>query len=134
MAQRILRRREVTIVSGLPTSTLYEQIALGLFPKPVKLGQRAVGWLEDEVTTWQEARIAEREAAEALERKRAEEAEKRAHDTDERRPLRRRVKKRTAPNARAMEKRAHDTDESRPRRRHEKTDCSERRARRRAMT
>ncbi len=65
MVQRILRRREVTSVSGLPTSTLYEQIALGLFPKPVKLGERAVGWLEDEVNAWQEARIAERDGSES---------------------------------------------------------------------
>ena len=91
MAQRILRRREVTSVSGLPTSSLYEQIALGRFPRPVKLGDRAVGWLEDEVTTWQEARIAEREVAEALERKRAEAREKRAREVDcTKRPLRRR--------------------------------------------
>jgi prophage regulatory protein len=91
MAQRILRRREVTSVSGLPTSTLYEQIALGRFPRPVKLGDRAVGWLEEEVTTWQEARIAEREAAEALECKRAEAREKRAREVDyTKRPRRRR--------------------------------------------
>ena len=63
MAQKILRRRAVESVSGLPTSTLYERMARGQFPKPVKLGLRSVGWLEDEVTAWQEERVAERDSS-----------------------------------------------------------------------
>jgi prophage regulatory protein len=32
------------------------------FPKPVRLGPNAVGWLKSEIEAWQQARIAERDA------------------------------------------------------------------------
>ena len=38
-------------------------MAEGKFPKPVKLGARAVGWVESEVTTWLESRKALRAVA-----------------------------------------------------------------------
>ena len=53
------RRGEIT---GLPGSTIYERIAQGKFPKPVKLEGRAVGWIESEVAAWQAERNAERKA------------------------------------------------------------------------
>ena len=53
---RILRREEVQRVSGLSRSTLYEMVAAGAFPGPVKIGRRAVGWRESEVTRWLESR------------------------------------------------------------------------------
>jgi len=31
---------------------LYAKIAAGDFPAPIKIGQRAVGWLEAEVNDW----------------------------------------------------------------------------------
>ena len=31
------------------------------FPKPIPLGEKAVGWLEDEIIQWQKDRIAERD-------------------------------------------------------------------------
>jgi prophage regulatory protein len=52
MTDRILRRPEVQNKTGLPTSTLYAMIADGRFPRPVKIGKRAVGWLEGQVETW----------------------------------------------------------------------------------
>jgi prophage regulatory protein len=33
----------------------------GTFPKPVKIGERAVAWPESEINAWLEQRIAERE-------------------------------------------------------------------------
>ena len=63
--QKFLRRREVERVSGLPRSTIYEMMARGDFPKPVRLSPRLVGWLETEILTWQSARIAERDARRA---------------------------------------------------------------------
>ena len=45
----IIRRAEVQKRTGYPTSTLYDLMAKGRFPKPVKLSSRAVGWLETEV-------------------------------------------------------------------------------------
>jgi len=96
MVRKLLRRRAVEDRSGLARSSIYEKVESGEFPRPVKLGPRAVAWVEDEVTEWIEARIAEREAVEARERKRAEEAEKRAHEGDARRPRRRRSVQRAA--------------------------------------
>ena len=52
----ILRRPQVEARTGLSRSTLYQYIQDGLFPRPVTLGPRAVGWLESEVTAWIAAR------------------------------------------------------------------------------
>jgi len=40
----ILRRPQVEARTGLSRSTIYERIARGEFPRPVKIGARAVGW------------------------------------------------------------------------------------------
>lgn len=48
----ILRRPDVEVRTGLARSTLYAMIAEGTFPKPLKLGKRAVGWRESEITAW----------------------------------------------------------------------------------
>jgi prophage regulatory protein len=68
--RRILRLPEVEAVTGKKRSQIYEDILNGRFPAPVPLGERAVGWMEDEVAAWQDARIAERDA-ELTERARA---------------------------------------------------------------
>ena len=62
---RILRRREVEARVGLGRSALYEAVHAGRFPRPVKLGLRASGWIEAEVAEWITERIAARDAAEA---------------------------------------------------------------------
>ena len=59
--QRILRRSEVEQTTGLPRATIYDKIAKGMFPRPIKLGERSVGWLETEIIAWQQARVAERD-------------------------------------------------------------------------
>jgi prophage regulatory protein len=33
----------------------------GKFPKPIKLGNKAVGWIEKEIEEWQSERIARRD-------------------------------------------------------------------------
>ena len=52
----ILRRPQVEQRTGLSRSTLYQYIQDGLFPRPVSLGARAVGWLESDVNAWITAR------------------------------------------------------------------------------
>lgn len=52
----ILRRKQVEARTGLARSTIYHHIKAGIFPRPVPLGPRAVGWLESDVSNW----IAER--------------------------------------------------------------------------
>ena len=53
----ILRLPEVKRSTGLSRSTIYLRVAEGKFPKPVCLGGRAVGWLEEEVQDWLQNRI-----------------------------------------------------------------------------
>lgn len=58
---RIIRLSEVLANTGLARSTLYKYVADGAFPKPVSLGDRAVGWVESEVQDWVLSRIEERD-------------------------------------------------------------------------
>ena len=59
MAHRILRLPAVMDVTGLGRTTVYEQMATGRFPRPIKLGERAVGWLEDDIQNWIETKVLE---------------------------------------------------------------------------
>jgi len=54
--EKIIRLRPVLSRTGLSRSMAYDLMAKDLFPKPISLGARAVGWLESEIDTW----IAER--------------------------------------------------------------------------
>ena len=64
MANTILRLPSVKARTGLSRSTIYLRIAAGNFPKPISLGGRAVGWIEEEVNEWLNQRIeASRKAA-----------------------------------------------------------------------
>lgn len=51
-AMRILRLPAVSELTGLPRSTLYLYMSKGLFPKPIKLGIKSVGWIKEEVDLW----------------------------------------------------------------------------------
>ncbi len=53
----ILKLRAVKSRTGLSRSTLYLRIAQGTFPKQIRLGTRAVGWVEDEIEDWLKAQI-----------------------------------------------------------------------------
>ena len=48
--------------TGMSRSEIYRRIALGDFPRPIKLGERASAWPEHEVTAWIVSRIAARDA------------------------------------------------------------------------
>ena len=48
----ILRRKQVEKRTGLSRSTIYLRIQEGTFPRPINLGARAVGWLENEIEAW----------------------------------------------------------------------------------
>lgn len=51
-ALTILRRKQVEARTGLSRSSIYARIQQHEFPKPVRLGPRAVGWLESEINEW----------------------------------------------------------------------------------
>lgn len=48
----ILRLPSVLQITGLSRSTIYAMMAEGTFPKPIKLGKRAVGWKDADVAAW----------------------------------------------------------------------------------
>jgi prophage regulatory protein len=58
MADTVLRFPRVKErVGGLSKSWIYQEITEGRFPTPIKLGGRAVGWLQSEVDAWLSDRI-----------------------------------------------------------------------------
>ena len=52
----ILRRLPLEARVGLGRSAIYAMMAKNLFPKPVKLTAKAVGWRERDVSAWLESR------------------------------------------------------------------------------
>ena len=54
---RILRLPQVIDLTGLGRSMIYQMEADLRFPKRVKIGTRAVGWIEQEVKAWLIKRI-----------------------------------------------------------------------------
>ena len=49
---RLLRRQEVETRCGIARATIYRLMRCGEFPEPLKVGPRAVRWLESEIETW----------------------------------------------------------------------------------
>lgn len=52
---KLIRIPEVMEATGWSRSHIYALVAQGRFPKPLKLGLRAVAWRESEVAAWQES-------------------------------------------------------------------------------
>ena len=59
LTETILRLPAVKAATGLSRSTIYKRIASGTFPKPVPLGDHAVGWAASEIAAWIQRCIAE---------------------------------------------------------------------------
>lgn len=55
---KMLRLKQVMEKTGLGRTSIYELGKTGKFPEKVKLGARAVSWVEDEVNKWLEERVA----------------------------------------------------------------------------
>jgi prophage regulatory protein len=66
MIPRIIRLPEVMAATGESRSTIYKRISDGKFPKPVKLGPKSVGWVEEEIAAYNEARIAARDTGQRM--------------------------------------------------------------------
>ena len=49
---KILRVDEVTERIGVCRGTLWRWEKLGLFPKKIQIGRRAMGWLEEDIDNW----------------------------------------------------------------------------------
>jgi prophage regulatory protein len=58
MGNKILRLPGVRERVGLSRSSIYARAADGTFPQPIKIGgQRAIGWLENEIEEWLDLQI-----------------------------------------------------------------------------
>lgn len=51
-ATKHLRRKAVEEITGLSRSTIYDMMGKGLFPRPVKLTSKVVGWPETAIAEW----------------------------------------------------------------------------------
>ena len=71
MVQTFLRRQAVERVTGLKRSSLYELMAADEFPKPIKLSEKSVAWIEAEIIDWQKRRIAQRDQAQSKKNRRS---------------------------------------------------------------
>ena len=54
---QIIRLPQLKALTGLSKTTLYDLIKKGEIPKPIKLGTRAVGWLQSDIETFIASRI-----------------------------------------------------------------------------
>ena len=55
MVPTIFRRKELEKRLGLSRSSIYKMMDDGEFPRPVRIGRRAVGWRAADIETWFEA-------------------------------------------------------------------------------
>jgi len=53
---RIIRLKEVIKITGLSRSSILSFAKEGSFPKPFKIGVKAMGWLESDIDNWIEDR------------------------------------------------------------------------------
>jgi prophage regulatory protein len=49
---RLLRRPAVEAMVGLRRAAIYDLVAKGQFPRPVRIGARAVAWRSTDIAAW----------------------------------------------------------------------------------
>ncbi len=54
---RLLRKSDVEKKVGLKRSTISLMVARGEFPKPMKISQRVIAWLESDIDDWIQAKV-----------------------------------------------------------------------------
>lgn len=52
MTQKLIRRPEVEALTGLSRTSIYRMMEEGDFPRPVRVGKRAVAWREADLADW----------------------------------------------------------------------------------
>ena len=50
--RRIVRREEVSKLTGIARATIYKKVKDGSFPPPIRLGARSVGWRLSDIDDW----------------------------------------------------------------------------------
>ena len=59
---KLLRLPSVCAKTGIERDTVYRGVKEGWFPKPVKISDRASGWVQSEIDEFIQNRIAERDS------------------------------------------------------------------------
>jgi len=54
MVPKLIRRHQLEANLGISRSTIYQMMASGEFPKPLRIGRRAVGWRVEDIEKWLE--------------------------------------------------------------------------------
>lgn len=57
--ERFLRLPQVENKIGYKKSWIYQAIKDGRFPEPIKIGEKAIAFIESEIDEWMKARIQE---------------------------------------------------------------------------
>ena len=52
MEETFIRRKALEAKLGLSCSTIYAMMAADKFPRPIKIGRRAVGWRNTDIQEW----------------------------------------------------------------------------------
>lgn len=58
---KLLRLPDVIELTGLSRSTILRMVDQDRFPRPLRLNERANGWLQSEISDWVAARLADRD-------------------------------------------------------------------------
>ena len=58
--QEIYRMGDLKLMLKVSSSTIYRWISQGVFPRPIQIGSRSVGWISSEVHSFIQQCIAER--------------------------------------------------------------------------
>lgn len=65
--KKLLSMAQVTAATTLSSTSIYRLVKSGAFPQPLKLQDRTVAWVEEEVSAWIEKRIIDGKAEYAAE-------------------------------------------------------------------
>lgn len=65
ITEKFIRLPQVIELTARSKPAIYADIKCGVFPAPIKIGLRAVAWLESDVVRWMSSRISARTGAAA---------------------------------------------------------------------
>lgn len=63
IGNRLLKRPDVELKTGLSRASIYSAIKAGTFPEPISIGVNRVAWLEAEIDQWIAEKLSARNAA-----------------------------------------------------------------------
>lgn len=60
----LLSLPEVSALTGRSRVSIYNDVKVGRFPRPIKTGQRSIRWFAEDIEGWLDQRKAERDSVE----------------------------------------------------------------------